>query len=349
LTDRDAWCAGTAKICKVCRLHGGNCECEAGFEPIACPGCEGCKDGWPGTDEPKEIPEEPIPEDRLRAAFLSPFEEKQPEVLAPPVFAFDERLCVYCGQLIAKGSGSEQPGGNLAHVACDMDARERSDAQSAPEVPSEPEPRRCTAPITIAGDAGDVEDECGAVLGRDLHCDVCKGQRCYEHCAGVDHFGGRFVSLGVPTPGLEWKIVEVAAGRFRGQLYRRYDRNFKGDGYEIIATVVGTTAASCDEQLAWRIGHLTHATAAEERAPQQTAVPLPVLEFVQNMPAGRLAADKRAELLHEVIEWLRGCEKRWEDEIYCGNWETVDELIAAAKNWHDRQVVELFSRLAGAL
>lgn len=208
-----------------------------------------------------------------------------------------------------------------------------------------PEVRRCTAPITVGSDAGDVEDECGAVLGKDLHCQVCGGGLCYQHCAGVDHFGGRLVTSG-SSGMLLWKIVEVASKRFRGQLCEC----LVGGRLKIVATVVGTTVDSVQEQLEWRIGQMVHASeqAAAARGEERPGreILFEALEFAAKVPPGKITDQRRAELLLEVIEWLRGCEVQWESHRSDYN---HDRESKHAKELHDRQVVELFSRLAGAL
>ncbi len=214
--------------------------------------------------------------------------------------------------------------------------------EALPEV-SEPEPRRCAAPITVAGEAGDLEDECGAVLGKDLHCDVCGGGRCYQHCAGVDHFHGQLITAG--TVGrLEWKIVLIAVSRLRGQLYRRTA------GLEILATVSGTNVEEV-------IGQLDH-RARELEQLDQVPPPEPARRASRNLNAGlfdmlaasegKITPQKRTELVVEVIEWLRSCNEQWVQladkfTMYDG------EGLAICRNLHDQQVVELFARLAGAL
>lgn len=212
------------------------------------------------------------------------------------------------------------------------------------EVLSEPEPLRCTAPITVAGEADDVEDECGAILGKDLHCQVCGGGLCYQHCAGVDHFAGRLVASGAAGM-LLWKIVEVAVSRFRGQLYD----TLLGGRLKILATSVGTSVDSVSEQIQWRIDQLVHQAERAAAAPAQMAVPLPILDFVERVPRGLpLGRDKRAELLHEVIEWLRGCDEAW--DAFAAELRHEDQdTISLCRNEHNREIAELFSRLAGAL
>jgi hypothetical protein len=54
---------------------------------------------------------------------------------------------------------------------CELDCAACRAERPAPH----PEPRHCTAPITDDGAAGAVVDQCGAILGRDLACELCEG------------------------------------------------------------------------------------------------------------------------------------------------------------------------------
>lgn len=222
-----------------------------------------------------------------------------------------------------------------------------------PAVP-EPEVRRCTF-ITTGHDV-DTDYSCGAVVGRSLHCDLCRGERCYEHCKGVDHFGGRLVSRG-GTDHFDWKVVEVAAGRFMGQLWER----MLPDGRPELRTVVaGLSERATVEQL-------SDSAKVYERSWLQMPEP-PGVELgdprggrfpgswrklnaglfdLLAASEGKLSAAKRSELLHEVIEWLRGCEDQW--GVHGGGLPHGQTSVREAKALHDRQIVELFSRLAGAL
>jgi hypothetical protein len=115
-----------------------------------------------------------------------------------------------------------------------------------------------------------------------------------------------------------------------------------------VATVAGSTGEEVQadleqrqREMAWETEAITAAAALPAAAPP-AVLPFGVLDFVAKAPDK--AAGKRAELLQEVIEWLRGCEKEWERLAY-----DLPETSDRAKSIHDRQIVELFSRLAGAL
>lgn len=206
-------------------------------------------------------------------------------------------------------------------------------------LPTAPEVQHCTA---IVEGSGLNSELCGALIGRDVRCGICEATRCYQHCASLDHFGGLLVSRG-GSGDLEWKLVEISAGRFAGQIAR---------GAELLAVVGLATRMPMAEVLAQLMDRIRELEAAAAPPPlplariNQTFVGLgEALEFVCKLPHGKpLARDKRAELAEEVIAWLRSCETAWERLAY-----DLPETADRAKELHDRQVVELFSRLAGAL
>lgn len=199
-----------------------------------------------------------------------------------------------------------------------------------------PEVRRCTA--IIDNPAG---GDCGALIGLDVQCGICKATRCYQHCASLDHFGGKFVSRG-GSGDLEWKLVEISAGRFAGQIAR---------GSELLAVVGLDTRLTRDvvwAKLYERVRELQAAAAAPPAPAPRVIVGLEALDFLSKATAATIGRDKRIELAEEVIAWLRGCEDQWHPLIV----ETEFDLMltpADCKKLHDRQVAELFSRLAGAL
>src|SRR5215211_1011231 len=50
-------------------------------------------------------------------------------------------------------------------------------------------------------------ESCGALIsaGAALGCSVCAGNRCYEHCGSVDHFGGDLYVEGGAN-GFSWRV-----------------------------------------------------------------------------------------------------------------------------------------------
>lgn len=201
-----------------------------------------------------------------------------------------------------------------------------------------PEVRHCTA---TEGD-GDV---CGAIVGKDLHCGICDGQRCYQHCTSLDHFKGHVLSRG-GAGSLSWKVVEIASGRFAGQLER---------GRELLAVVGldrrlehGAVLAEIEHRV--KVLEATEAVTPEhDRARRASGREVHAGLFdALAATQGRIPAAKRVELVREVIEWLRHCENEW-DDLECRSWDTIDALLSESRRLHNAQVLGLFSRLAGAL
>lgn len=212
--------------------------------------------------------------------------------------------------------------------------------------PESEEVRRCTA-IVVVADEDHIEDECGAVIGKDVHCGICEGRRCYQHCASLDHFKGNVVDSGTAANGsLEWQVVEFAAGRFAGQIQR---------GTELLA-VVGLDSPLERDQVVLQLEHrvklleLGAPPTAKERRRRDSGRELHAGLFdALAATQGRIAPATRVELVREVIAWLRSCEDEWGALVPDVPAASAFEAIIKAKRLHDEQVLGLFARLAGAL
>jgi hypothetical protein len=199
----------------------------------------------------------------------------------------------------------------------------------------QPEPRRCTVPVDQA-DGG----ECGAVLGSKLTCDVCGGARCFDHCKGIDHFGGRTVDQG-GSGSLRWKIAEVAANRFQGQIWRS-DRSMLS---QIVETMAGYSVAELHEKLHARIALM----AAQYEAPAVKRLEDAVHRRQELLQAfDRRLNLSRVAMLTEVIEWLRDDARAW-DQMLVPDSGPCREVFRQARELHNRMVAGLFSRIGGAL
>jgi hypothetical protein len=211
-------------------------------------------------------------------------------------------------------------------------AEEKPEVLSLEEA-SGPEVRRCTVKVTESTFA----DECGAVIGAGLVCDVCQGHRCFSHCGGLDHFGGKEFARG-GSGALTWKIAEVAANRFQGQLY-------KADG-GVVTIVANVGSGSPNEVLDF----------LEEEVSRQNASAAGVIEkpatitsaAAEAVRAGRGTREQRERVLAEVIAWCRESEAEW-NELGGGLTHDDQDVVAMCKALHDRLTVELFARIGGAL
>lgn len=199
---------------------------------------------------------------------------------------------------------------------------------------AEPPPvRRCTVQVDRDG----VGDECGTVIGDGLVCDVCKATRCFEHCGGIDHFRGEHVDQG-GSGSLHWKIAEIAAGRFQGQVWRRTN--------DVVAQVLGTISARNRGSAYSAVNALLRRLETGNYMPPAVTAPLDAAaNELLARAAGKVSNRKRAELLLEVVEWLRECEEEW-NHLEA---ESVDDMLERSKRLHDLQVAALFARIGGAL
>ena len=223
-----------------------------------------------------------------------------------------------------------------------------------------PAVRRCTVGVGGADQLGGGADvECGAILGSNITCRVCLGERCFPHCGGLEHFKGRTVSHG-GAGSLDWYVSEIASGLYGGQIVRRLTDPADvpmGVRFEIVATVSNGNRSPdvVVAELMRKIDSLDPTVAPllsgkyEPPKVRQVGRIDDATDQLLAATKGKLSDTKRAELVLEVIEWLRGCEEDWGNDIYVQSWDTIDALLEAAKKWHDRKVVELFSRLTGAL
>lgn len=250
-------------------------------------------------------------------------------VLSQPVLSPAERAMA-AGVADPQRCGSVSPRGRLCSEDKGHEGLHSFAGDTWGEVPSEPEVRRCDVSV------GD--DVCGAVLGN-LHCDVCYGRRCFTHCGGVDHFGGQVFARG-GSGSVTWKIAEVAAGRFQGQLYRVQEGR--------ISIVLTATSASPNEVL----DRLEEETDQLERDHASAAGTIDKPATITSAAAAAVRAtrgtpEQRQRVLAEVIEWLRSSETKW-DELPRDT-ETAWQTIERCQDLHNRLMVELFARIGGAL
>lgn len=209
----------------------------------------------------------------------------------------------------------------------------------------DPALRHCTGQID--GETGG--ELCNAVLGANLHCERCKGQRCYAHCRGVDHLGGKFVTGG-HSGKLRWKLVRTWPAGYAGQVYR---------GDEIVGEL--HTGAEERDVLGKMLDQVDELRDLERRLrtpvppgpeqPRQRVLPVArsgqihvALDALLSRSVGRVPDGQRGRVLLAVVEWLNQCAIEWEQ---LG--EVFDAKITDAKKLHDQQVVELFTRIGGAL
>ena len=206
-----------------------------------------------------------------------------------------------------------------------------------PPAAAPPPVRRCTAQTLGAGNSPDDDGgDCGAVIAADLRCDVCVGNRCYSHCGGIDHFGGHTVDEG-GSGALRWKVAEITAGHFQGQVWRSIQDPL---GLKIFGTVAGKSRADVNASLRELLARFEAQHETERRADTWSAA--------VDATKGVLVR-KRAELLREVIDWLRETETDWSE--FEANMPTSALSLAAqeGKKLHDQQIADLFARLGAGL
>jgi hypothetical protein len=203
------------------------------------------------------------------------------------------------------------------------------------------------------------------VLGADLtpeRCRVCLGARCFSHCGGIGHYADTRLIAGGGSQGWEWQVF-ARGPYFAGQVWRGAEvLTFGGLGHTDSEVVMNETLAAFSAHSMPEAELCGPPPEALLRELPQDAVRLPALlpghtlgalaslaghAAVRAADVGHSLRRRTIDVVDVVKDWLERSDAEW---VELANAEDMSpRMVERCRQLRDRELVDLFARISGAL